>query len=312
MENDLPALTKSAIDRATPKPAPYVLWDSSVVGFGCRIFPSGKRSFVILYRLPGGRRTHQMALGAYGALTVPQARALASAELAKVRMGDEEHPLAARRSKRVAEAVAASALTVAALVEQYTAALRAGIASSKRLHGRRPSARYIKDTAQYLGRFAAASGRQTASQLARGDVVRFLNGYVGKPATHWHAHAAIRRMYAWAQRHDLVTGNPAEHIVTTTAPARERVLSLAELARIWRAAETLEPLYRDAVHLLIATGQRCAEVAGMTWGEIDLARDLWTLPTARTKARRTCASTAAAGCGAAPGPARRLSKPTRA
>jgi integrase len=282
----LPTLTKSAIDRAAPKPAPYVLWDSSLVGFGCRIFPSGRRSFVITYRLPGGRRTFQMALGAYGVLTVPQARALASAELAKVRMGGEEHPLAARRSQQVAEAAAASALTVAALVAQYVAALRAGTASSKRLRGRRPSAHYIEDTAQYLGRFAAACGRQEASQITRGDVVRFLNDYVGKPATHWHVHAAIRRLYAWALRHDLATGNPADHIETTTAPARERVLSLDELARIWRAAETLDPLYGDTVKLLIITGQRRAEVAGMAWSEIDLARALWTLPAARTKARR--------------------------
>jgi integrase len=64
------------------------------------------------------------------------------------------------------------------------------------------------------------------------------------------------------------------------------VLSLAELGRIWRAAETLELLYADAFKLLIATGQRRAEVAGMTWGEIDLAGALWTLPAARTKARR--------------------------
>ena len=281
----MPALTKTAIDRAPPKPAPYVLWDSSLVGFGCRVFPSGRRSFVITYRLPGGRRTFQMALGAYGALTVPQARALASAELAKVRMG-AEHPLAARRDRQAAEAARASALTVAKLIEQYTAALRAGTASSKRLRGRQASEGYLEDTAQYLSRFAASYGRQDASQITRGDVVRLLNDHVRQPATHRQIHGAIKRMYAWAQRHDLATGNPAEHIETTTAAARERVLSLAELARIWRAAATLEPVYRDAVHLLIATGQRRSEVAGMTWDEIDPARALWTLPAARTKARR--------------------------
>ena len=50
---------------------------------------------------------------------------------------------------------------------------------------------------------------------------------------------------------------------------------------------SLSRFYRDYTSLLmIATGQRRAEVAGMTWGEIDLARGLWTLPAARTKARR--------------------------
>jgi integrase len=290
----LPVLTKSAIDRAAPKPAPYVLWDSSLVGFGCRIFPSGRRSFVITYRLPGGRRTFQMALGAYGVLTVTQARAQASAELAKVRMG-AEHPLAARRGRQAAVAAQVSPPTVATLVEQYLSALRAGTTSSKRLHGRQATADYIEDTVLHLSRLAAACGKQDVASFNRSDLVRFLNGYVSQPSAHRRLHGAIRRMYAWALRHDLASSNPAEHIETTTAPPRERVLSLAELARIWRAAETLEPVYRDVVHLLITTGQRRAEVAGMTWGEIDLAPPravgttaggLWTLPAARTKARR--------------------------
>jgi integrase len=99
-------------------------------------------------------------------------------------------------------------------------------------------------------------------------------------------HGAIRRMYRWASRSELVASNPTGDIETTTAPARERVLSLEELATVWRAAEQLEPLYRDLTHLMILTGQRRTEVAGMTWGEIDLTRALWTLPAGRTKARR--------------------------
>ena len=67
------------------------------------VFPSGRRSFVINYRLPGGRRTFQMALGPYGVLTLAKARALASTELAKVRMGGEEHPLAAPAQPQAAE-----------------------------------------------------------------------------------------------------------------------------------------------------------------------------------------------------------------
>jgi integrase len=281
----LSALTKSAIDRAAPKQAPYVMWDSSVVGFGCRIFPSGKRSFVITYRLPGGRRTHQMSLGSYGVLTLAKARALASAELAKVKMG-EQHPLAARRDRQAAEAAQAGALTVAKLVEQYTAALRAGTASSKRLRGRQACDGYLEDTALHLKRFADAYGAREADSITRGDVVRLLNDYVRQPSTHRRMHGAIRRMYAWALRNELVSNAPADHIETTSPPSRERVLSLAELARVWRAATTLEPVYRDAVHLLITTGQRRSEVAGMAWGEIDLARARWTLPAARTKARR--------------------------
>ena len=40
------------------------------------------------------------------------------------------------------------------------------------------------------------------------------------------------------------------------------------------------------MRLLIATGQRCSEVGGMTWGELDFDKALWTQPSARNKARR--------------------------
>jgi integrase len=113
-----------------------------------------------------------------------------------------------------------------------------------------------------------------------------LDGYAGRPATQRQVHGAISRLYAWGRRVELVAINPTADIETTTAPACERVLTLPELAKVWRAADQLDPLYRDLVHLMILTGQRRGEVAGMRWGEIDLARALWTLPGGRTKARR--------------------------
>jgi integrase len=61
---------------------------------------------------------------------------------------------------------------------------------------------------------------------------------------------------------------------------------MAETAAIWRAAEELESVYCGLTRLMISTGQRRAEVAGMTWSETDLAKALWTLPSGRTKARR--------------------------
>jgi integrase len=277
-------LTKTIIDGAAPRADRYVLWDDDPPGFGCRIYPSGKKSFLVQYRLPGSRRTLLFTLGNYGKLTLPMARKEARRQLANAQLGSD--PKAAKQQRRAQEEAAAAALTVTKLIDQYAGALAVGAASSKRLRGRPASASYIHDTEQYLNRFRRACGRLEAAKVTRGDIVQVLNNYVRRPSTHRQLHGAISRMYDWALRHDLVTGNPAEHIDTTTAAARERVLSLAELAAIWRAASELEPVYRDAVHLMIATGQRRGEVAGMTWGEVDLGKALWGLPAGRTKARR--------------------------
>jgi hypothetical protein len=82
--------------------------------------------------------------------------------------------------------------------------------------------------------FNRACGRQLAANLTRGDIVRLLNVYIQRPATHRQLQGTINRLYAWAKRLEIVPSNPADDIETTTAPARERVLSLQELVAIWR------------------------------------------------------------------------------
>jgi integrase len=72
--------------------------------------------------------------------------------------------------------------------------------------------------------------------------------------------------------------------------ARERVLTDAELAAVWRAADALGPAARAFVRLLILTGQRRDEVAGLRWADVDLdaaGGAVWTLPREATKADRT-------------------------
>ena len=60
-------------------------------------------------------------------------------------------------------------------------------------------------------------------------------------------------------------------------------MSDAELAAVWLAADGLGTPYNAFVKLLILTGARRSEVAGMMWQEIDFDAKLWTLPAARAK-----------------------------
>jgi integrase len=278
-------LTKSQIEQAKP-PATgrTVLWDHTLPGFGARVFPSGQRSFILQYRLPGSRKKQTATIGTYGQLTLPQARTKALELLAKLRLGSD--PQAERKARAKAESVGAELLTVRKLVGRYTAALRAGTAKTKRLKGRAATPAYIADIELHLGRFADVCGKQAAAAIMRSDVVAVLNDYADQPSAHRRMHGAIHRMFSWARRAELLANDPASDIETTTAAARERVLSLKELTNIWHAAEQLDPLYRDLVHLMILTGQRRTEVAGMTWGEIPHGLSLWILPSQRTKARR--------------------------
>jgi integrase len=93
-----------------------------------------------------------------------------------------------------------------------------------------------------------------------------------------------RAAFAWAVKRGAVHANPFGALPISNGIAkRERVLTDDEIGEIWRAAGKVAAPYGNIVRLLILTGQRRGEVAGMSWGE--LADDLatWTMPGERTK-----------------------------
>jgi len=51
-------LTKRVVDAAESRTKDYVIWDDELPGFGLRVFASGKRSYVIQYRL--GKRSRRL------------------------------------------------------------------------------------------------------------------------------------------------------------------------------------------------------------------------------------------------------------
>jgi integrase len=71
--------------------------------------------------------------------------------------------------------------------------------------------------------------------------------------------------------------------IAKTDNKRERVLSGLEIAEIWRAVGAAPAPYGAIIRLLILTGQRRGEVAGMAWDEISENLASWTLPGQRTK-----------------------------
>jgi integrase len=275
-------LTKSEIDRAPARARPFVLWEAETPGFGCRVFPSGKRSFIVQYRLKGSRKSVMQTLGPYGQLTLDQARKLAKDQLATVRVGAD--PKAEQKARTLQERGAA--LTVDKLIADYVAGLRNGSAATKRTRGRLPTPAYIKDTELQLSRFAAAYGSRPAAEINRGELRALLDPCKTQHCLHRRLWGAINRMYVWANETERLAGMPTSGIATTPSHERVKDLSLEQLRSIWRAADHLNERYRDVVHLMILLGQRRNEIAGMKWGEIDLDKAVWTMPPARVKNRR--------------------------
>src|SRR5262249_52396055 len=86
---------------------------------------------------------------------------------------------------------------------------------------------------------------------------------------------------------EIITRDPMDGVETPAeVKTCERVLTDAELAQVWKAAEKMGWPFGPCVQLLILTAQRRSEVSGMTWSEVDLGDGLWSLPSTRTKNKR--------------------------
>lgn len=85
----MPKLTKRSVEGLEPRNTDYLVFDSELPGFGVRVMPSGRKSYLVQYR--SGGRTRRLALGWHGALTAEEARKEAMSRLGEVAKGGT-HP----------------------------------------------------------------------------------------------------------------------------------------------------------------------------------------------------------------------------
>ena len=70
-------LTTRSVADAAPESKRYILWDDALTGFGVRVSPAGRRSFIVQYRTHPGenaRANRKKVLGHFPALAVHAAR----------------------------------------------------------------------------------------------------------------------------------------------------------------------------------------------------------------------------------------------
>jgi len=267
-------LTQAAVDKLRPPAEGRVdYWDNQLPGFGLRVsaarpgLPAGK-SWCVMYRFAGKKRRETLGTLAQ----VPQVEA--ARELAREAM------LAARAGKDPAKVRRqAQQDRVSACLERYFERLAARA---------RPS--YFTETRRQLLRdFEPAIGHLPIRELSRGDIRDVLDAIVdrGSPASANTGLRAIKAFCSWAVSADLIETSPAAGL---KAPAlrisRDRWLNNDEIALFWHACGALGWCHAGLFRLLLLTGQRRGEVAGLEWRELDLGAGLWTIPRGRTKTGR--------------------------
>ncbi|MEI7494566.1 MAG: Arm DNA-binding domain-containing protein [Alphaproteobacteria bacterium] len=102
-------LTKKIIESTPPQDKDFILWDSEINGFMCKITPSGKKSYFLYYRTLD-RRQRKPKIGDHSVMTCEQARNIAQQWLLEVSQGKD--PSFAKQELR-------SAPTIKELADQY-------------------------------------------------------------------------------------------------------------------------------------------------------------------------------------------------
>ncbi len=99
--------------------------------------------------------------------------------------------------------------------------------------------------------------------------------------------SCLSKMFGWLVQHRKVSQNPCKDVHRPEAStARDRVLTDVEIVKFWRATEVERTELCALLQLLLLTGCRLNEVAGMTRAELSDDRATWNIPGARTKNKR--------------------------
>ncbi|MEI8396203.1 MAG: tyrosine-type recombinase/integrase [Rhodospirillaceae bacterium] len=266
-------LTKRTVEAAEPKEAEYMLWESDTPGFGVRVLPSGKKTYMIQYRV--GTRTRRMALGYHGILTVDQARTQAITALASVRQGAD--PAGERQTQR-------HALTVADLADRF----------AEEHMALRIKASTAKEYRRNLDRFILpALGRLKIAEVTRPDIARFHHDLRHIPYQANRCLEIVSKMFnlaeLWGFRPD--GSNPRRHLKKYPEEKRERFLSTTELKRIGEVLREMESEGIEmssataALMLLMLTGCRLSEIMTLKWDYVDFDTPALRLPDSKTGAK---------------------------
>jgi integrase len=125
-------------------------------------------------------------------------------------------------------------------------------------------------------------GTRKIVDIRRGDVRELLDGLDGSIPN--RILATVRPIFRFALSRDYIEASPVEGIIKpTTDVSRDRVLSMDEIARIWKGTGRLGYPLAEYLRVLMLVAQRRSEVAAMRWDSIDLDAATWVLGAADTK-----------------------------
>jgi len=264
-------LTKRMIDAAAYRGqdnARDVRWDDDPHGLGLRIYPSGRKSFVVAYRNANGVK-RMAALGDFGVMTLEDARRAARRMLVQVDDAKID-PLAEKRRQRLEGKTG----TVAALFRAYVEARR----TDRHRPMKRPA-----DVLWYGDKYIFPTFGSRPWRDVRRSEVREWHASIRSPYIANRALQALRAAFYWRlwqeddsagnRRRESDTRNPAAGIRLRTETVRRARIEIADIPKLDAAidASTTDPYLQTIFRFILATGCRRTEALTLRWADVQLS-----------------------------------------
>lgn len=281
-------ISKKSVDELKPRDKDTLVWDDTLKGFGVKVTPSGRKVFVVQFRLLG--RSARYTIGPYGVWSPDRARSRALEVLGAVASGTDP-----RASVKAAQA----AKTVADLCDQY-------FASACR---QKKATTIQNERGKALRHIVPLLGKVQVSSLTRGMIQQFVNDVeggktaadvktgprgrarvTGGPGSANRTLGLLSSMLSFAVEIGERPDNPALGVKSFRLQRRDRYLRPDELGRLGEAIQNAEAQgvnanALNAIRFLLLSGCRKSEALGLQWSWIDFDRNVISLPDSKTGAR---------------------------
>ena len=282
------ALTKTFIDNAElPDKGQIDYFDAHLPGFVLRVSANGRKSWVIFYRVKAGPdkgKQRRMTIGQYPVTKLSEARDEARALLRDAAAGGD--PAKDKQDAKKAPP------PIEDTPDQGTpGTIKPATAAFVEDHPKW-SAKHQAETERIFNTYVVPLwGDQMIGAITDDDAHQLIKAVArdNGPIMANRVHGTLGNFFRWCQARPrrYIDGSPMAYI---SRPAeeidRERVLDERELKALWKAAGTFGYPYGPVVQMLILTGQRNREVAGMKWENVDLEKRVWSLTRTMTKSSR--------------------------
>lgn len=272
-------LIKSYIDKIKPGPADEFHWCVEPKGFGLRVTPTRKMTFIVQGRTDPRKPSARITIGAYGVFTVDQAREVAREHLRSMRMGIDP-----REVKRKDEALAITLRQVADAFFARPGMLKENTRDEMDRHMTTAFEAWLH---RPIASITPADCRKRYEEIATKGMRKKAAPAPGSAAS---AFKILRTLCNWAMEEfttadgkPIFDKNPVailkKELANHASKVRTRHIDRRDVGAFWHllttarqnpafSADTLAGL--DLVMFLLLTGTRRNEGAMLTWDRVNL------------------------------------------